>query len=401
MSLESDQNCTVKHCPSTNFSALTNDSLARFQTTEMPLAEILKLTLQVLIAFLGVTGNTFVAIVIGRAGKKRTSADFYVQNLAIADLGTLLLTFPIAAIKEKLPLNWPLGEFACLYLSPVPEIFYGSSVWCIAAIAIERYRKILTVHAPSQNKTKASLRSAKVAVACVWVMSFLFFCLPLYFVVEYRDLPNGGKWCGPGWPSFLLERVYIGLLTVFSYIIPLAVISFTYFQISRAINQSSIFFKAMAQEQQGTGENVQRAISLQNARLNQNKRARKILTPLVLVFAASMFPLSVLRLIIAFWPTIVRQKYYENLVYAVGVFVIFNSSANPIIYSVVSKGFRSKIMKLICGRKKAGSVNFSGIFRSILGSSHYRDSGHQFSNQQVKQQVSSFPVGIFKKIDSE
>lgn len=134
MPTEFVQNFTKKRCGETNW-CTSNDSLSILQEMpemEMPAVEIVKLTLQMLIAFFGVIGNVLVAAVVSRLpGIKKTSVDFYVQTLAIADLGTLLLTFPLTAIKEKLPLNWPFGEFTCLYLSSVPEIFYGASVWCI------------------------------------------------------------------------------------------------------------------------------------------------------------------------------------------------------------------------------------------------------------------------------
>ena len=66
-------------------------------------AEIWQLTFQLVIALCGVIGNILVAIVIRRLGKKKKPADLYVQNLAIADLGTLLLTFPLVVIREKAP----------------------------------------------------------------------------------------------------------------------------------------------------------------------------------------------------------------------------------------------------------------------------------------------------------
>lgn len=60
--------------------------------------------------------------------KEKRPGDYYLQNLAIADLGTLVMTTPFDIIRLEMPLNWPFGEFACLYFYPVVEIFYGSSV---------------------------------------------------------------------------------------------------------------------------------------------------------------------------------------------------------------------------------------------------------------------------------
>ena len=125
--------------------------------------KIFKLTFEVLIVLFGVIGNVLVVIVINRLGKKKQPSDFYVQNLAIADLGILTLTFSLGVIKEKEPFNWPFGEFPCRYLYAVPEIFYGASVWFIEIITIERYSKVVTaavIVKNSQNKIKTSVQRA-------------------------------------------------------------------------------------------------------------------------------------------------------------------------------------------------------------------------------------------------
>ena len=261
------------------------------------------------------------------------------------------------------------------------------SVWCIAVIAAERYRKMFSAKITSQNQNKTLLKRAKTVAAFVWVTSFLIFCLPLYFVVDYKELSNRGEWCGPNWVSPKLQEGYIILLTLFSYILPLIVISFTYLAISRVINRSNAFIQSsetptgkgvhvvMAQENQCT--------SLRN-RLNQNKRAKRILTPVILVFAVTVFPLNVFRLTTVFLPAVAVQEYYNNLLYVVSVLVVLNSSINPIIYSIVSRDFREEI-KYLCRR---GCVICSRP-----------DFGHPSCSRRVQQLRPLFPLGVFKKLD--
>ena len=165
--------------------------------------------------------------------KRRTEpTDFYVQDLAIADLGILTFTFSLGVIKEKAPLNWPFEEFPCRYLYAVAEIFYGASVWFIAITTIERYSKVVTaavIVKNGQNKIKTSLQRARAVVVFLWAMSFLILCLPIYFVVGHKEVSNGGKMCGPFWPQWALGLYLGGVLNFFPYILPLAVISFAYF----------------------------------------------------------------------------------------------------------------------------------------------------------------------------
>ena len=377
MEIKLKGNCTETLCRTRNFS-LANNSLAIIKESEMPFEEICKLAFEVLIALFGVIGNVLVIITIGTLGKKKKTGDFYLQNLATADLGTLLLTFPIASVKEKAPFNWPLGEFTCRYLCPVPEIFYGASVWFIAVIAIERYRKMVIFKISVPHRA-SKLQRARIIAAGVWIISFIIFCLPLYFVVKYRELPNGGKWCGPAWPSLdremIIARVYVVLLTFLSYILPLIVISFTYLAIFCKLRQSNAFIKAMKREQRTLtgGREFSSATVVKSIRLRQNKRAKKILTPLVLVFAFTMLPLNIFRLTI-FWAEIVTKEYYTILLYIVSVFVILNSSANPFIYSIVSRDFRKRIHNLCIQQSSVLVLQMRSRSRS-----QPRDSGHKLT----------------------
>ena len=140
------------HYRNTSNFSLANGSLVFVEEAEVPVVKIFKLTFEVLIALFGVIGNFLVVIVISRLGKKKQPTDFYVQNLAIADLGILTFTFSLGVIKEKAPFNWPFVEFACRYLYAVAEIFYGVSVWFIAIIAIESHGSCLSKEWSEQNQ---------------------------------------------------------------------------------------------------------------------------------------------------------------------------------------------------------------------------------------------------------
>ena len=188
-------------------------------------------------------------------------------------------------------------------------------MWCIAAVAIVRYWEIVLLRKPITNKNNTRIKTAKFVAVCVWLISFLLFCLPLYIVVEYKEKPTGEKSCGPAWPSSTAAQVYIVLLTIFSYILPLIVISWTYLAVSLTVSHSSRFLKDMKRDQDDVESNEQNSLSkVKKGRLRQNKRAKRILTPVVLVCAITMLPLTILRLtIVVVWPAIADQEYYENL----------------------------------------------------------------------------------------
>ena len=330
--------------------------------------DLTKLTFEVFIALVGVVGNITVVLIVTRFGKKRQPGDVYLQHLATADLGILLLAFPILAIRKHYTSDWSLGEFTCRYLYPIPETFYGASVWLIAVIAIERYRKVVIGKPIPSTGNQALLRRARVFAASVWMVSFLIFSLPLYFLVSY-DEPT--RSCNLVWPSWddnnVLETLFTGILTFFSYILPLIVICITYLAISRALNPSNEVFKVEKRQDEMTEESRRRIIlaKVESIRVYHNNRAKKILTPLVVVFALTMLPHSILRLTTVMWEEISTQDYYQNLLYIISLFVLLNSSAKPIIYSVVSREFRRGMIHLRIKRfQSSNSYNLAERVRS-------------------------------------
>ena len=95
-------------------------------------------------------------------------------------------------------------------------------------------------------------------------------------------------------------------------------------------------------------------ITIKSARLNQNNRAKKILTPLVLVFALTMLPLNTIRFAVVLRPTLSEKDFYPSLLFIVSVFVLLNSSSNPVIYSVVSRDFRRRVNNFFAGGRRIG-----------------------------------------------
>lgn len=114
---------------------------------EPDVLKIARLIFVSLMAILGLLGNLWVAI---KVSKRRSLLSCYICNLAVADMGVLALSVPIAIIKEQMPTNWPLGSFFCHYLYPLTEVFHGASIWSIAAIAAERYHG-MQMRTPSKD----------------------------------------------------------------------------------------------------------------------------------------------------------------------------------------------------------------------------------------------------------
>ena len=303
---------------------------------------IARLIIEVALAFMGFIGNAMVAFIISRQRRFRSGLKLFIRNLAFADIGVLTVSFPIAVVKEQFPSHWPLGKAFCLCFYPLAEMFLGVSVWSITAIAIERYRKI-TATSGVRGCSDSSNKSLKWGLLVIWISSFLVVSLPLLIVMDYEE-HSTGTMCLVGW-SITMNWIYIISLTIFWYLLPLGIIIFTYVKISHQLQQSNHFHKSSIKRRSPERklENSMIHSSEEGKRMQQNSKAKKILTPIVVVFAISMLPLNVLRVLQLFWGDIVLHKYFFLIYHVCVIGVVVNSASDPLIYSIVSKDFRKEL----------------------------------------------------------
>ena len=312
----------------------------------IPIAQVFMLVLQTVIAFCGVTWNILICVVIARKPAMRVNSFyFYICNLAISDLGVLLVNFPLMTVRLQLSNSWPFGEFFCLYVFPATDVFFGASIWTISVIAIQRYRNIATqIRFRAKGTTRRSIRRQEIRTAWIivgiWVSSFIVMSLPVYFYMFYLEFKSS-KVCYTQLPNVYASQIYTVVLTLFCYVLPLCIISLTYVAISRQLEQAALFHKQM--EQQNRNEKGARA----NSRgLRNSKKSKKILTPLVIIFAISMLPLNLLKMVLAFWPNVSSWDSYSVLLSICTLSTIMNSASDPLVYTVVSKDFREGFKRL-------------------------------------------------------
>lgn len=313
--------------------------------SEPPGLEIARLTFEASLAVLGVLGNILVCVVIGRM-RTKTAINRYLFNLGIADIGVLLVVFPMAVLQEQVKSYFPLGKGICLYVYPVIDTFYGASIWLVTSVAVERYINIVKRVEVYRSR---SLTTTNLTIVAIWVISFSVVSMPLFFVIEYEEKTTA---CVVNWfrkPSLLKWRqVYTITLTMFTYVVPLAIISWTYVQIGSRLTESTGFHKEIERKCSTVmyGKNAKQKKRAENHRRKENTKAKRILTPIVVTFAISMLPINVFRLLALYWPGVFLLKYFWVLYNVLVIFTTANSAVNPVIYSIVSREFRRGFKRL-------------------------------------------------------
>lgn len=303
--------------------------------------EIVRLTVESFIALVGIIGNFAVCFAITKHRKLNTApTNTYIRNVAIGDLATLLTSFPLGIVREQFT-YWPLGEFTCRYIFPLTDIFFGVSIWSIAAIAVDR-RRIFAANV--LRLPPRSLTVPRIVCTTIWFFSFLAISLPLLLVYDYYQPTDEKPKCSAVWPKRDLRFIYSIAMSLFTYVIPLSLISVTYFTIKRRLYRSESFFLEMDYHN-GSGTFKNCRMALMRAR---RKRFNQIMTPVVVLFAITVFPLSLFRVVSLFYSNnLVFQKYSHVMFRICFFFYLLNSSCNPLIYSIVSKRFRQSLREVL------------------------------------------------------
>lgn len=100
--------------------------------------DTLQYTMFGIIFVASVIGNTLVCLVIVRTQRMRTTRNFLLVNLAVADLTVALLCIPFeVALKLTYP-RWPLGPVMCKILWPTMTSVTTCSSVTLVAISYDR-----------------------------------------------------------------------------------------------------------------------------------------------------------------------------------------------------------------------------------------------------------------------
>ena len=185
------------------------------------------------ISVLAVVGNTLVIIVIFKNKGMQTVTNFYIANLAVADVLIGVFSIPFQ-FQAALLQRWDLPAILCPVAPFVKEITVNVSVFTLTVISIDRYHAVIY-----PLKLRCSRRVAHIVMAIVWTFS-LGSSLPAAIVFRVKEIPDpdyksGSKlFCFPTYPvinEIDLGKFYRLYSVVTQYFFPLVVICFAYIRI--------------------------------------------------------------------------------------------------------------------------------------------------------------------------
>ncbi|XP_011866284.1 PREDICTED: orexin receptor type 2-like isoform X2 [Vollenhovia emeryi] len=280
----------------------------------------------------GLIGNALVCMAVYRNHSMRTVTNYFIVNLAVADLLVLLICLPPSVLWDVTE-TWFLGLKLCKAVPYLQTVSVSISVLTLTFISIDRWYAICF-----PLRFKSTTARAKTAIIVIWMISLLFDVpelLVLHTVPSNSRVPTVlftqcvWSWSRESQTTFTIVKL------IFLYTMPLLFMSVAYWQIVRVLWRSDIPGHNLSTRVYHSTEIPLSGGGNPEGQLRSRRKAAKMLVAVVITFAICFFPvhlLSILRCTMALpsnqW-TIAMSLIAHWLCY-------FNSAVNPVIYNFMS-----------------------------------------------------------------
>ncbi|KAI4830953.1 hypothetical protein KUCAC02_002554 [Chaenocephalus aceratus] len=290
-----------------------------------PILRILISVVYSVVCAVGLVGNLLVFFLMRvRQGRKKSTINFFIINLAVTDF-QFVLTLPFWAVDTALDFSWPFGDAMCKIILSVTVMNMYASVFFLTAMSVTRY---LSVVSALKKKSYRRSRCVKWVCAVLWVAATLATAPTTIFstvtVVAGEKLcllkfPEGYDWLA----LYHIQKILI------AFIIPMLIVSVNYLMLLRFVKRRS----------------------MDSSNPKRSSRVTKAVAIVVLSFFFCWMPNHA----ITFWGVLVKlnavdwdKSYYMVHTYVFPVTVCFahaNSCLNPVLYCLM----RPEIRKMLGG----------------------------------------------------
>ncbi|KAM9540922.1 alpha-1A adrenergic receptor-like isoform 1-T1 [Salvelinus alpinus] len=310
-----------------------------------------------------IVGNILVILSVVCNRHLRIPTNYFIINLAIADLllGTTVL--PVSATLEILD-YWVFGRIFCDIWAAVDVLCCTASIMSLCVISIDRY---IGVRYPLQYPCIVTEKRALLAMLGVWVLATVISIGPL---LGWKQPPSNDDTICP----ITEEPFYALFSSLGSFYIPLAVILCMYCQVYVVAKRTTKNLEAgvmkehmdsneltlrihcknaQLQEYCGAGKGQTRStLTVKLLKFSREKKAAKTLGVVVGMFILCWLPFFLVLPIGSFNANLRPPETFFKVIFWLGY---FNSCLNPIIYPCYSREFKQafiRILKCRCHQKK-------------------------------------------------
>uniref|UniRef100_A0A8D2QKJ3 Alpha-1B adrenergic receptor n=2 Tax=Zosterops TaxID=36298 RepID=A0A8D2QKJ3_ZOSLA len=311
-----------------------------------------------------IIGNILVILSVACNRHLRIPTNYFIVNLAIADLLLSFTVLPFSATLEVLG-YWVLGRIFCDIWAAVDVLCCTASILSLCAISIDRY---IGVRYSLQYPTLVTRKRAILAILGVWVLSMVISIGPLLGWKE--PAPQDEREC-----RITEEPFYALFSSLGSFYIPLIVILVMYCRVyivakRTTRNLEAGVMKEMSDSKELTlrihykhedntlnntkskGHNPRNSLAFKLLKFSREKKAAKTLGIVVGMFILCWLPFFIVLPLGSLFSALKPPETIFKVIFWLGY---FNSCLNPIIYPCSSKEFKRAFIQILrcqCHRRK-------------------------------------------------
>uniref|UniRef100_A0A8C5LH28 Substance-K receptor n=1 Tax=Jaculus jaculus TaxID=51337 RepID=A0A8C5LH28_JACJA len=276
----------------------------------------------VALVLVAVVGNATVVWIILAHERMRTVTNYFVINLAVADLcmAAFNATFNFVYASHNI---WHFGRAFCYFQNLFPITAMFVSIYSMTAVAADRYMAI--VH-PFQPRLSAA--GTKAVIAGIWLVA-LALAFPQCFHSTIT-VDQGATKCVVAWPDDSGSKtvlLYHLVVIVLIYFLPLVVMFLAYSIIGLTL------WRRAVPGHQAHGANLRH--------LQAKKKFVKTMVLVVVTFAVCWLPYHLYFILGSFQEDIYYHTFIQQVYLALFWLAMSSTMYNPIIYCCLNRRFRS------------------------------------------------------------
>ena len=234
----------------------------------------------VIIFVISLLGNLVMVYVIFKTPDLKTTTNFLVANMAIADLMITFFAMPYCVMYLYLQNIWisgAFGDITCRIVQYLLALSIAASILTHVLVALDRFFCIVLAF-----KRVSFVKNSKVSYSLIWCSSFI---LMSPYLVVYQSVqfgPGENSYCVVQFDYQNILQIYFSMVFLLLYVLPLAFIATLYTFVCRKLWR-----------QKAPGISSRTAIQRREA---LKKKTVRMLIILVIAFALCWLPAHVMHL---------------------------------------------------------------------------------------------------------
>lgn len=286
----------------------------------LPLSRFIFISLYTIIFALGLFGNFLVCFVVARQRTMQTVTNFFITNLAVADIFLCLFCVPLTPTYTFLQ-RWIFGKFLCQFVAFLQCWCVYLSTLTLTSIAIDRFFVIIFPFRPRMKVVTCLL-----ILLSIWVIAFgLTFPYGYYMTLHHT---HDTILCEEDWPENV-RRVFGTVTSILQFFLPFCIILVCYLCIFCKLQKNK---KRLAKAKNSKKKNNSEKVLKKKTSTNQ------MLVLMVSIFGICWLPLNVINMVDDYYVDLHQELEYFNFYFFISHLIAMSSVIyNPILYGLLNE----------------------------------------------------------------